>query len=196
MNVITARGIITQCTHHELRRFHNIDGEADGDIFTTVTFSSLHSLNFSGLCPAVAFIQALTLPGLCALALTQAEWTAPVLMALHSRSQFRLESLTLANLLIKLDDFTLFLRLLPTLQDLCLESCDCTYNGFDHLDGVIIADMVELLPQQVSEQNAPFPLINSIHLSLDGPKFTAAAEERLANLSSPGFLVDKIARSS
>jgi hypothetical protein len=54
--------------------------------------------------------------------------------------------------------------------------------------------MVELLPQQVSEQNAPFPLINSIHLSLDGPKFAAAAEERLANLSSPGFLVDKIAR--
>jgi hypothetical protein len=62
----------------------------------------------------------------------------------------------------------------------------------DHLDGVIIADMVELLPQQVSEQNAPFPLINSI--SLNGPKFAAAAEERLANLSSPGFLVDKIAR--
>jgi hypothetical protein len=141
-------------------------------------------------------------------------------MALHVRSQFRLESL--ANLRIELDDLTLFLRLLPTLQDLCFRFCGCTHNGFfilftyvpgssprtalpnlrkltiddvsDHLDGVIIADMVESLPRQVGEPNAPFPLINSVRLPLDGPKFTAAAEERLANLSSGGFLVDKIGR--
>jgi hypothetical protein len=64
----------------------------------------------------------------------------------------------------------------------------------DYLDGAIVADMVESLPQQVGELNAPFPLINSIHLSLDGPKFMAAVEERLASLSSTGFLVDKFGR--
>jgi hypothetical protein len=215
-------GIITQCTHLELCRFHNIDGEAADDIVPTVTLSSLHSLDFFARSPSVAFIRALTLPGLRVLALTQAEWTAPVLVALHARSHFRLESLTLTNLLIELDDFTLFLRLLPTLQDLRFESCECTHNGLfilftyvpgssphivlpnlrtltiedtsDYLDGAIVADMVESLPQQVGELNAPFPLINSIHLSLDGPKFMAAVEERLASLSSTGFLVDKFGR--
>jgi hypothetical protein len=79
----------------------------------------LHSLDFFARSPSVAFIRALTLPGLRVLALTQAEWTAPVLVALHARSHFRLESLTLTNLLIELDDFTLFLRLLSTLQEVC-----------------------------------------------------------------------------
>ncbi|KAJ7764258.1 hypothetical protein B0H16DRAFT_1799654 [Mycena metata] len=146
----------------------------------------------------------------------------PVVLELQARSHFGLKSLSFWGLAITLDNLLTFLRLIPSLQDLDMTYCDCVTNTLfsaftyvpgssaslalpklemlkiqeitDNPDGSAVADMVDSLRSHAGDIRAPFPLINSVVLDLDGGRFSDAVEDRLANAVSIGFLLDEAER--
>ncbi|KAJ7756550.1 hypothetical protein B0H16DRAFT_1721620 [Mycena metata] len=139
----------------------------------------------------------------------------PVVLELQARSHFGLKSLSFWGLAITLDDLLTFLRLIPSLQDLDITYCDAAFTYVpgssaplalpklemlkiqeitDNLDGSVVADMVDSLRSHAGDIRAPFPLINSVVLDLDGRRFSDAVEDRLMNTVSIGFLLDETER--
>ncbi|KAJ7131945.1 hypothetical protein C8R46DRAFT_1235722 [Mycena filopes] len=174
LDTLAARDILLRCTQLATCHFHHIQPVDFEHPSPPCTLHNLHSLKFYGTqCPWAPFISPFSMPKLQTLSISDVHCSADVLSQFISRSQFKLNSLTLSSVSpLDSDDIIRLLRQLPSLDTLHLSRTGISNYLFrtfihiagssppltlsslqnltieassDHLNGAAIADMVESL---------------------------------------------------
>ncbi|KAJ7676857.1 hypothetical protein DFH06DRAFT_614806 [Mycena polygramma] len=170
-----------------------------------------------------AFFGAFSFPGLQDLDIHATAFSPDILPNLLDRSRFKLEILVLSDFFIPSDSLLQMLRFLPTLRQLTLSYCGIDNEVFAHFtldplsasypltlpqlerlslseytymsDGASAADMAKSLCLHSGRHTTAFPALRSVFLSLNGEKFDADVECRLAAACSTGLVVDEGVRT-
>jgi hypothetical protein len=217
-----AHVILTRCQKLQIARFSDCTrSENIEHVEHIVQLADLQTFDFRTEGDDVipdTFFDAFSFPNLRALVIRADRWSPRILLTLHDRSRFQLQSLKLEGLLITSHDVLEFLRLLPTLQDLDLTFCgsdDELLRAFtfdprstshllalprlrtlsvleftDQFEGTSVASMVESLCRHSGRPNSAFPVLEAVHLRLYGLRFDSDIESRLAVACSTGLVID------
>ncbi|KAJ7670747.1 hypothetical protein DFH06DRAFT_141440 [Mycena polygramma] len=168
---------------------------------------------------AATFFEAFPFPSLRDLEISAGVFSSDILLNLHNRSQFEL--LVLREFRIPSNDLLELLCRLPTLRELTLRLCcmdtdfakmftvdhgsashrltlprlqRLSVMDFSHLfEGTSAAAMAESLCLHRGRPTSAFPALESVFLSLQGPKFDSDVERRLAAACTTGMIFDECA---
>ncbi|KAF7333895.1 hypothetical protein MSAN_02402200 [Mycena sanguinolenta] len=210
-----ACGILIQCTHLEQGYVGGLVPSSAPPQLLPRTLSYLHHLTVAAeeKRPLV-FFDLLSLPKLETLYLKELNLPSGSLKDLLHRSLFNLQHLTLAMVVMELDDLVEFLQLIPGLRTLCLiETCieDGVFQAFRNnptftlpaltklslhrrstssLDGIAMVDTIQWLAKYKNVENSQFPSIVTVEIHIEGFRFTGDVEDDLACMVSTGFLLD------
>ncbi|KAJ7268978.1 hypothetical protein C8J57DRAFT_1609089 [Mycena rebaudengoi] len=197
-----ARAILVQCTSLEIAKFHTLfefDAEFDLPPSENSTLHNLHQLDIQWSLGTGAdmLLEELSLPVLTSLSISSPEPPTSVLFALHERSHFALEHLSLEHQRLSPSELLSLLRVMPALRTLNIHQCTCIVNDLfdflgraassslqlpqlttleihpltDTLDGNIVATMAESLAKHVGKPATAFPLLRRVCLYRGHPHF-------------------------
>ncbi|KAJ7453438.1 hypothetical protein FB451DRAFT_668840 [Mycena latifolia] len=212
-----ARDILVQCAmlqECELDYLTNEDGIGPLHHVHHLIHLQRFAINVDDEVPP-EFLEAFSFPNLLYLDISATTLSQNVLVNLLAGSKFSLEVLKLNVHGLKLIPL---LQQLPSLRTLDLQHSgadDALFKIFtcepakpvpsfalpqltslsiteptSHLDGRIIADMVESMCAHAGGQNLAFPALASVELRLFGPRFSRGVEDRIAAASVTGPIKD------